>query len=47
MLFLLGVVSVPVEAHFTLGKYTGTYDYHTQDYDGSDGATAHIPGLTG
>jgi hypothetical protein len=51
MLFTLGVVAVPVQAHFTLGKYTGTYDWHTNDYDdplGAQGAgQAHIPGLTG
>jgi hypothetical protein len=45
MLFALSVISVPVQAHFTLGVYKPTYDYHDSDFDGAEGA--HLPGLTG
>lgn len=33
MLFALGIASVPVSAHFTLGELTPTYDYHNRDFD--------------
>jgi hypothetical protein len=41
MLFALGIVSVPVSAHFTLGVLTPTYDYHASDYD------PHVAGVVG
>ncbi len=42
-LFMLGIlaVGVPVQAHFTLGDLTGTYPYHTNDFD------PHVPGVIG
>jgi len=41
MLFALGIVSVPVSAHFTLGVLTPTYDFHANDYD------PHVAGIIG
>ena len=41
MLFALGVVSVPVSAHFTLGVLTPTYDFHANDFD------PHVTGVVG
>ena len=41
MLFALGIVSIPVSAHFTLGQLRGTYDFHDRDYD------PHVPGVIG
>jgi len=42
-LFIIGVlaVGVPVQASFTLGDLTGTYPYHTNDFD------PHVPGVIG
>ena len=42
-LFILGIlaVGVPVQASFTLGNLTGTYPYHTNDFD------PHVPGVIG
>jgi hypothetical protein len=42
-IFILGVIAVgvPVQAHFTLGDLTGTYPYHTNDFD------PHVPGVIG
>ena len=34
-------MGVPVQAHFTLGNLTGTYPYHTNDFD------PHVPGVIG
>ncbi|MFH0849070.1 MAG: carboxypeptidase-like regulatory domain-containing protein [archaeon] len=45
VLLTLGMIAVPAQAHFTLGIYKGTRDYHDTDFDGAQGA--HIPGLTG
>jgi len=48
MLFMLGIVAVPVQAHFTLGQYTSTYRYHAKDFDYSPMATyGHVGGLIG
>jgi len=33
MLFMLGTFAAPVSAHFTLGKFKGTYDFHDNDFD--------------
>ncbi len=41
MLFALGIVSIPVSAHFTLGVLTPTYDFHANDYD------PHVAGIIG
>jgi hypothetical protein len=41
MLFALGIVSIPVSAHFTLGDLTATYRFHANDYD------KHVAGVVG
>ncbi|MGA8856067.1 MAG: hypothetical protein WB643_02755 [Candidatus Bathyarchaeia archaeon] len=42
-IFILSVfaVSSPVQAHFTLGDLTGTYRFHSNDFD------PHVPGVIG
>ena len=42
-IFLIGIIAVatPIQAHFTLGDLTGTYRYHTNDFD------PHVPGVIG
>ncbi|HUK49871.1 MAG TPA: hypothetical protein VLV18_02450, partial [Terriglobales bacterium] len=42
-LFFFGTfaITAPVQAHFTLGDLTGTYRYHSNDFD------PHIPGVIG
>jgi hypothetical protein len=42
-IFAMGTlaIAVPVSAHFTLGDLTGTYNYHTNDFD------PHVPGVIG
>jgi len=41
MLFVLGIVAVPVSAHFTMGNHTGAYPFRTKDFD------PHVDGLVG
>ena len=41
MLFVLGIVAVPVSAHFTLGEHIGTYRFRRNDFD------PHVKGLMG
>jgi len=41
MLFMLGIVAAPVSAHFTLGRFTPTYRFRTEDYD------PHVYGVIG
>jgi hypothetical protein len=42
-IFAMGTfaIAVPVSASFTLGDLTGTYNYHTNDFD------PHVPGVIG
>jgi len=42
-IFLLSTLAIiaPAQAHFTLGKYQGTYPYEVQDFD------PHVPGVIG
>ena len=41
MLFVLGIVAVPVSAHFTMGNHTGSYPFRTNHFD------PHVQGLVG
>ena len=41
MLFILGIVSVPVSAHFTMGQHIPTYPFRTHHFD------PHVDGLIG
>ena len=43
MLFILGIVSVPVSAHFTMGTHTGTYPFRTKHFDPhTDGVVGYV-----
>jgi len=41
MLFLLGIIAVPVSAHFTMGKHIPAYPFRTNHFD------KHVQGLIG
>jgi len=41
MLFILGIVSMPVSAHFTMGNHIATYPFRTKHFD------PHVKGLVG
>jgi len=41
MLFILGIVAMPVSAHFTVGEHIATYPFRKNDFD------PHVKGLVG